>query len=214
MRNNLIKFIEEAQNKNFDDALAKKEFREADFETIYFALNQIRKSIRIIKQTREVNGEMVEEYTYPDGEEKYYTMKFGIKTPEIPGIESELIKLWRFFVNKFQKMGGKFISDSELAWTQWEMISLLRKLVKLKPLTTPDRNRFVGRNLRKTSSDIPELLNLRTTAKERDKALKFLSEFIPKDLIPFDSEDLHDQEMAHEALKRLLSSSKSDSSES
>lgn len=214
MRNNLDKFIEEAQNHRFDRALATKEFKEANIETMHFAFNQIRKSIRIKKQTLEVNGEMVDQYSYPDGEERYYNLQFGIKTPEIPGVESELIKLWRFFVNKFQKMGGKFVSDSDLAWTQWEMISLFRKHLKLKPLTSSDRNKFVGRNLRKTPSDIPELLNLRSTSKERDKALKFLSEFIPKDLIPFDSEDLHDQEVAHEALKRLLSSSESDSSES
>ena len=113
-----------------------------------------------------------------DGHEKYYyfrrsrmTKEFRKKAEEhLAGLDSKLLLFWNFLDNKLEKMGLKTASDSERSFSLDEVVDPRIK----RSMKTRTRNDLYGYILGLTSSDVPELLNLKTNKEKKHKSEVYL----------------------------------------
>ena len=138
LRDKLPRFIQVARAGKFDSEKTKRHFSTASVETVVWILNTIYKA-----------------WSPEDGELRYYNLQYGIKTPDT-GVESRLIDLWRFFVNKMAKLGVKKNSDNVRASIQNELISMIPGV----RLSAKKRENLIAITIGVTPSKVPNLLKL------------------------------------------------------
>lgn len=157
--------IREFQSGGGDKSIITGYFANATPETVIMAMNMVR-------SIRKDDGS--------DGEEKYYTVNMSGKDLEyrdmmkihMAGLDSKLLVLWKFLVDKLEKSKLATVSITERAY----MLDYVLKNIDDMPTGTRIRNKLFGQILGISSSLVPDAVKTSNNDNRHIKARSYLHE--------------------------------------